>query len=162
LEELVRTHLAHFTDLVGSRIIALDPKLRLNAAAAQAMGLALHELATNAGKYGALSMDGGRVDIGCAMADDTFTMSWTERKGRLVRPPQRKGFGSTVIDSMAGRTLSGEVQLDYAPAGLEWRLTCPAANALEGTAKSVSKSPSPGSRLRTSSRGGDCLAGRGE
>jgi two-component sensor histidine kinase len=48
-----------------------------------------------------------------------------------VRPPERRGFGSTVIDSMAKRTVSGEVELDYAPSGLEWRLTCPVANALE-------------------------------
>jgi len=58
-------------------------------------------------------------------------MSWTERDGPPVRPPERRGFGSTVIDSMAKRSVSGEVQLDYAPLGLEWRLTCPAANALE-------------------------------
>jgi two-component sensor histidine kinase len=131
LEDLVRTHLAHFADLVGSRITALGPKLRLNAAAAQAIGLALHELATNAGKYGALSTHIGVVDIGWAMTDDTFTMSWTERNGPPVRPPERKGFGNMVIDSMAGRTLGGEVHLDYPPSGLEWRLTCPAANALE-------------------------------
>src|SRR5262249_15294093 len=129
LDDLVRTHLAHFADLVGSRITALGPKLHLNAAAAQAIGLALHELATNAGKYGALSTDMGLVDIGWAMTDDSFTMSWGERNGPPVRPPERKGFGSTVIDKMAGRRLGGEVQLDYAPSGLGWRLTCPAANA---------------------------------
>jgi PAS domain S-box-containing protein len=140
LEDLVRTHLAHFADLVGSRITAIGPKLRIHAAAAQAVGLALHELATNAGKYGALSTDAGLVDIGWAMTDDTFTMSWTERNGPAVRPPERKGFGSTVIDSMAGRTLGGEVHLDYPPSGLEWRLTCPAANALERIAKPLSKS----------------------
>ena len=131
LEDLVPTHLAHFEDLVGSRITALGPKLRLNAAAAQAIGLALHELATNAGKYGALSTDRGRVDIGWAMTDDTFTMSWTERSGPPVRPPERLGFGSTVIEAMVRQAVSGEVQLNYASRGLEWRLTCPAANALE-------------------------------
>jgi PAS domain S-box-containing protein len=141
LEDLVRTHLAHFADLVGSRITAVGPNLRLNAAAAQAIGLALHELATNAGKYGALSADMGRVDVGWTMTDDTFTMSWTERNGPPVRPPERKGFGSTVIDSMARRALGGEVQLDYAPSGLGWRLTCPAANALKGAAKPRRRHP---------------------
>jgi PAS domain S-box-containing protein len=140
LDDLVRTHLAHFADLVGSRITVLGPKLRLNAAASQAIGLTLHELATNAGKYGALSTDMGRVDVGWTMTDDTFTISWIERNGPPVRPPERKGFGSTVIDSMAGRILGSEVQLDYAPTGLEWRLTCLAANALEGTVKLCSKS----------------------
>jgi hypothetical protein len=58
-------------------------------------------------------------------------MSWTERDGPLVSPPERRGFGGTVIVSMAKRTVDGEVQVDYAPSGLVWHLTCPAANALE-------------------------------
>jgi two-component sensor histidine kinase len=109
VEDLVRAQLAHFADLVGSRIDVDGPKQRLNAAAAQAIGLALHELATNAGKYGALSTDAGRVTV----------------------RPERRGFGSTVVDSMAKLSVGGEVQLDYAPSGLMWRLKCPAANALE-------------------------------
>jgi len=130
-EDLVRAQLAHFADLIESRIAVHGPKLRLNAAAAQAVGLALHELATNAGKYGALSTDAGRVDVGWRLGGDIFAMSWTERDGPPVRRPERRGFGSTVIDSMAKRAVSGEVELDYAQSGLEWRLTCPAANALE-------------------------------
>jgi two-component sensor histidine kinase len=63
VDELVRAQLAHFADLVGSRIALDGLKLRLNAASAQAIGLALYELATNAGKYGALSVDAGRVDV---------------------------------------------------------------------------------------------------
>jgi two-component sensor histidine kinase len=51
--------------------------------------------------------------------------------GSPVSPPERCGFGSTVVDVMAKRTVDGEVELDYAPSGLTWRLTCPAANALE-------------------------------
>ena len=131
LEDLVRTHLSHFADVVGLRVAVVGPKLRLNAAAAQAIGLALHELATNAGKYGALSTDAGRVDVGWQLDNDTFTMSWTERSGPPVRPPERRGFGSTVIETMAKQTVGGEVQLNYASSGLEWRLTCPAANAID-------------------------------
>jgi two-component sensor histidine kinase len=131
LEDLVRAQLAHFADLIGSRITAHGPTLHLNAAAAQALGLALHELATNAGKYGALSTDAGRIDVGWQLDSDTITMSWTERGGPPVRPPERRGFGTTVIEAMAKQTVSGKVQLNYAPSGLEWRLTCPAANALE-------------------------------
>jgi two-component sensor histidine kinase len=103
----------------------------LNAAAAQAIGLALHELATNAAKYGALSVDVGRVDVRWRLEGDTFMMSWTERNGPPVSPPERRGFGSTVVDSMAKLSVGGEVKLDYAPSGLMWRLTCPAANAVE-------------------------------
>src|SRR5262249_8046518 len=63
VESLVRAQLAHFADLIGSRIAVQGLPLRLNPVGAQAIGLALHELATNAGKYGALSNDAGRVDI---------------------------------------------------------------------------------------------------
>ena len=122
VEDLVRAQLAHFADLVGSRITVHGPKLRLNAAAAQAIGLALHELATNTGKYGALSTDKGHVDARWGTDGDTLSMSWTERDGPPVSPPTRRGFGSTVITSMAKQTVDGEVQLDYAPAGLVWRL----------------------------------------
>jgi PAS domain S-box-containing protein len=132
VEDLVRAQLAHLADLVGSRIAVRGPTLRLNAAAAQAIGLALHELTTNAGKYGALSVNTGRVDVRWRLDGDIFAMSWTERNGPLVLPPPQRGFGSTVIDLMAKRTVGGEVELDYPPSGLVWRLTCPAANALDG------------------------------
>jgi two-component sensor histidine kinase len=84
-EDLVRAQLSHFADLIGSRISAQGPKLRVRAAGAQAIGLALHELATNAGKYGALSTDTGRVDIRWGTDGDAFTMSWveSERTARL-------------------------------------------------------------------------------
>jgi PAS domain S-box-containing protein len=131
IADLVRAQLAHFADLIGSRIAVLGPKLRLNAASAQAIGLALHELATNAGKYGALSTDTGRVDICWGTDGDTLTMSWTERDGPPVSAPERHGFGTIVMKVMAERSVGGAVDLDYALSGLIWRLTCPAASALE-------------------------------
>jgi PAS domain S-box-containing protein len=130
IEDLVRAQLAHFVDLIGSRITAQGPKLLLRGAAAQAIGLALHELATNAGKYGALSTDIGRVDIYWGSDGDTLTMSWTERDGPPVSAPERRGFGTIVMKAMAERSLDGQVQLNYARSGLIWRLACPAANAL--------------------------------
>jgi PAS domain S-box-containing protein len=131
IRNLVRTQLAHFADLIGSRIAVRGPMLRLKAVGAQAIGLALHELATNAGKYGALSTEAGRVDIRWGTEGETFTMSWTERGGPPVSPPQRRGFGTVVMREMAERSADGKVDLDYAPTGVTWRLTCPAANALE-------------------------------
>ena len=131
IEDLVRAQLAHFADLIGSRIARHGPKLRLTAASAQAIGLALHELATNAGKYGALSTDTGRVDVCWEIDGDTFAMSWTESDGPPVSPPERRGFGTIVIETMAERSVNGTVDLDYAPSGVTWRLTCPAANTLE-------------------------------
>jgi PAS domain S-box-containing protein len=131
IEDLVRAQLSHFADLIGSRIVLDGPKLRLKAASAQAIGLAVHELATNAGKYGALSTDKGRVDVFWATDRGALAMSWTERDGPPVSAPERRGFGTIVMEAMAARSVNGKVQLDYAPSGLIWRLTCPAAGALE-------------------------------
>jgi two-component sensor histidine kinase len=131
VEDLVRAQLAHFADLIGSRIVMQDAKLRLNAAAAQAVGLALHELATNAGKYGALSTDRGHVDIPWEIAAGKFAMSWIERDGPPASPPERRGFGTVVMEAMAERSLDGKADLDFFLTGVTWHLTCPAANALE-------------------------------
>ena len=130
VEDLVRAQLGHFADLIGSRIVLRDPKLCLNPASVQAIGLALHELAINAAKYGALSTGAGRVDVGWGTDGDSLTISWTERDGPHVSAPKRRGFGSTVMTTMVERTVDGKVDLDYAPSGVTWRLTCPAANAL--------------------------------
>src|SRR5262249_20188847 len=105
VKDLVRGQLAHLADLVGSRISMDGPNLRLNATAAQAIGLALHELSTNAGKYGALSVDAGRVDVSWRLDDDIFTINWTECDGPPVSRPERSGFGTTVVDLMAKRTV---------------------------------------------------------
>jgi PAS domain S-box-containing protein len=131
IEDLVCAQLAHFADLIGSRIGVRGHRLRFKPASAQAVGLALHELATNAGKYGALSTNKGRVYVSWGTVGNTFTMSWTEREGPPVSAPERRGFGSIVMEAMAERTVDGKVDVDYAPSGLTWRLTSPAANALE-------------------------------
>jgi two-component sensor histidine kinase len=131
--DLVRAQLSHFADLIGSRIVLNGPKVRLKAASAQAIGLTVHELATNAGKYGALSTDTGRVDVNWRTDGNTFNLSWTESDGPPVSPPERRGFGTIMMETMAN-FVDGAVDLDYAPSGLTWRLTCPAANALEPVA----------------------------
>src|SRR5262249_47504682 len=143
IADLVRAQLAHFADLIGSRIGVHGPQLRLRAASAQAVGLALHELATNAGKYGALSTDKGRVYVSWGIADGTLTMSWTEREGPPVSAPRRRGFGTIVMETTE-RSVDGKVDLDFAPSGLTWRLTCPAGNALEWTPKATDISMAAG------------------
>jgi PAS domain S-box-containing protein len=131
IEDLVRAQLAPFADLIGSRIAVHGAKLRLKAASAQAIGLVLHELATNAGKYGALSTVRGRVNVCWEIKGDTFTISWIESDGPRVSAPKRRGFGTMVMEAMAEHSVAGAVDLDYAPSGVTWRLTCPAANTLE-------------------------------
>jgi PAS domain S-box-containing protein len=134
VKDLVCAQLAHFADLIGPRITLDGPKLRLNPVSAQAIGLAIHELATNAGKYGALSTGKGRVNIGWRIDSDTLTMNWTEREGPPVSGPQRRGFGTIVMETMAERSMDGKVHLDYARSGLTWRLACPAASVVESGA----------------------------
>jgi len=131
IEDLVRTQFAPFADLIGSRIAVHGPELRLKAASAQAVGLVLHELTTNAGKYGALSTDRGRVSVCWEIDGDTFTMSWIESEGPPVSAPERFGFGTMVMEEMAEHSVDGTVNLDYASSGLNWHLSCPAVNALE-------------------------------
>jgi PAS domain S-box-containing protein len=131
VEDLVRAQLEPFADLIGSRIVLCGAKMCLNAASVQAVGLALHELTANAGKYGVLSKNPGRLEIGWWTDGETFKMSWTERDGPPVSAPQRRGFGTVVMKEMAERSVNGRVELDYAPSGVIWRLTSPAANALE-------------------------------
>jgi two-component sensor histidine kinase len=99
-------------------------------AAAQELGLALHELATNASKYGALSVPTGRIEIGWTISDwaastKRFHMTWRESGGPAVQRPIRKGFGSTVIVATLSRTFTGEAELDYRPEGVRWEFTAP-------------------------------------
>jgi PAS domain S-box-containing protein len=131
LEELARAQLARFLELFDTRITIHGPKLRLAAAAAQSVGMALHELATNASKHGALSGQHGRVDINWRLDGDEFTIRWTERDGPYVEAPKRRGFGSTVTSTVAKASVDGEVEILYASTGLIWRLKCSADKALE-------------------------------
>jgi hypothetical protein len=125
VETVVHARLAPFADLIGFRIVVDGPKLHLNAAAARAIGLALHELATNAGKYGALSADVGRIDIRWGTEGDTFAISWTERNGPPVSPPMHRGFGTVVLKTLAERSVGGAAGLDYTASGTPWRLNLP-------------------------------------
>ena len=147
LQELIRFQLAHFADLIGVRIDLCGPKLSISASAAQTLGMALNELATNAGKYGALSNTAGRVEIAWTLeaAEDgaeRFVMSWRESGGPPVTQPVQTGFGSTVISSIMRMSLDADVDLDFAPAGLTWRLRSPAEKILEGYTSCVQSAKS--------------------
>ena len=138
LGELIRSQLGHFSDLLGTRIELRGPSLLINASAAQTLGMALHELATNAGKYGALAEDGGRISIEWSLGpgesgNEVFLMSWRERGGKPVSAPSRQGFGSTVLGRVVSDGLDGKVALEFEYSGLSWRLECPAANVSDGT-----------------------------
>lgn len=124
--ELVRAQLAPYRDLIGGRIVASGPAIRVNAAAAQTVGMALHELATNAAKYGSLSSEDGKVRIAWRLVDDEFMLSWEESGGPKVTPPTRKGFGNTVLGRMAELSVGGKTRLTFAEEGASWMLKAPA------------------------------------
>jgi two-component sensor histidine kinase len=97
--------------------------------------MVLHELATNASKYGALSNDSGRVAIAWERIEDAaaerFVMTWTESHGPEVVAPTRRGFGSTVTGTMVKMSLEGVVTSSFAPSGFVWRLECLSAYIVE-------------------------------
>jgi two-component sensor histidine kinase len=131
VEELVRAQLAPFGDLIDGRIQLQGPHLRVAPSAAQSIGLAIHELATNASKYGSLSGDRGCVVISWQLDGDEFAINWVEDGGPRVKSPTRKGFGNTVTSVIAKASVEGHVELDYRSTGLIWRLKCPASKALD-------------------------------
>ena len=116
--------------LPRNRIELSGGPLQLGPKPALQLTLALHELATNALKYGALSTGDGVVRLAWGVKPDsgrteTFHFAWTERDGPIVRPPSRRGFGTRLIERATAAEFAGEVTLDYAPEGVRWRLSAP-------------------------------------
>ena len=133
LAELVRQQLVPFVEIQSSRFELVGPDIVVTADAAQAIGLAIHELATNAIKYGALSAPTGKVRIswmldGNAGASSQLALNWIEQGGPPATPPSRKGFGHVVIVDMIERSLNGKVAVEFAVEGLKWSVSMPATN----------------------------------
>jgi two-component sensor histidine kinase len=126
---LIRAQLAHFADLIGTRILLDGPTVLLKADAAQNLGMALHELGTNASKYGALSDPNGVINVGWSISGSNgqpkFEMCWREENGPVVRPPTRRGFGQVVMVDMLKYSLGAQVSMRYDPTGLVWHLQAP-------------------------------------
>lgn len=135
LADLIRAQLYLFDDLIGQRVHLDGAPLMIKPGQAETIGLAIHELATNAAKYGALSVDGGNVHIRWSLDETSdppaFHFVWQESGGPPVTPPEREGFGSTVIKRMPRMSLNAQVDLDFAESGVVWRLSCDAARVLE-------------------------------
>lgn len=112
-----------------ARFSLTGPNLPIASKQALALTMALHELSTNAGKYGALSVDGGKVRIewGSTLDDgrETFGFGWTESGGPPVTPPTRRGFGSRMIEQALAGYFNGSAELTYDPEGLSFRLRAP-------------------------------------
>ncbi|MFN4142144.1 PAS domain S-box protein [Aestuariivirga sp.] len=150
LSDLVASQLSHFRDLVRQRIVFSGPCIELRPAAAQALGMALHELATNAGKYGSLSGENGCVAIDWRIsaqgAERRFHMSWQESGGPAVEAPAASGFGTKLIAHLTEVALQGRVSLAFPPEGVSWTIDAPLARitASPEEEETVWPSPAPG------------------
>jgi PAS domain S-box-containing protein len=132
IDEIVETALAPHRAADDGRFTVEGPAFRLAPKAALALAMALHELATNAAKYGALSARAGRVRVawtcGEAGAEARFRLCWRESDGPPVAPPPRKGFGSRLIERGLSLELGGRATIEFQPAGLIYTIDAPLAN----------------------------------
>jgi two-component sensor histidine kinase len=134
--EIVRRELEGFSD----RVKAAGPVVMLNRRVAQTFSLVVHELATNATKYGALSVPGGQAailwSIEGAGAEARFKLKWRELDGPPVTPPTRQGFGRTILEKAVANDFGAAPKMTFAPEGLSYEidasLTVMAAGIDEG------------------------------
>ena len=144
LDKLIETQLSPFIGIDKMRIEMVGWPVTMAAGTIQALGLALHELATNASKYGALSAPGGKIlvswdfDEGTS-APNSFWIEWREQGGPAVKPATRKGFGHFVTDQMVTRALSATVEVDLAPDGLRWRARMPASEVHRDNSRALAR-----------------------
>jgi PAS domain S-box-containing protein len=117
LDRVVKDSTEHLAGGSARFDVAGEP-LRLTPRAALALAMALHELGTNAAKYGALSVEGGRVSIAWRIEDDRLRLEWRESGGPAVEPPASRGFGSRLIERGLEADLGGRAALIFDPAGL--------------------------------------------
>ncbi|MFP5076631.1 PAS domain-containing protein [Rhizobium sp. YIM 134829] len=129
LEAMIHSVLGHH-GTIGERFRLSGPPLTLRANGALAFALALHELATNASKYGALSCESGHVSLSWSITENgpearRLHLVWQEIGGPKVSPPSRRGFGSTMIERSLQAYFEGETRLDYHADGLIFEIDCP-------------------------------------
>jgi two-component sensor histidine kinase len=124
---IIRQEMSNFDS--GNAIDAAGPSIRLNPKAALSFALAVHELGTNASKYGALTAPGGKVLVAWSVDhtgnEPRFMLSWRESGGPLVKPPAERGFGSMLIERSIAYELEGEATVEYRPEGLVCTIFAP-------------------------------------
>ncbi len=149
LRELLTGQLDPFRPEDESRLVLDGPPTRLNIQAAQILGMAAHELATNAVKYGAFRGN-GKLVITWSRDADSLKFDWRETIVPFTPPSDRRGFGTTVLESMVGRSLGAKVERIVHDDGLEWTFDIPTSavdpnkdpeDEAEGDAKTPAKSP---------------------
>jgi len=129
LRMLVEQQLSAHADRFGGQIAIDGEDVMLKPEAVQNLGLALHELATNAQKYGSLSDPQGQVRIHWQFCEEASKLKliWQERGGPTVTPPERSGFGRAMIENVVGKALEGDVSLSFPPKGVRCVIVIPSA-----------------------------------
>ena len=132
LRELVELQLAAFMGNDEPQVSVEGAPVALKPEAAQTLGLALHELAVNAAKFGALSVPNGRVSITWALRNNAIELAWCEENGPKVKPRRKKGFGSMVIERNLASAFDAAVNLIFDPDGLRCHIVIPANQIMAG------------------------------
>ena len=122
--ELIRAQLEPFVDDAGDRLAMRGGLVPIPEKTAQSLSLVLHELATNAAKYGAWSQPAGKVVIVWRAADGTLTLDWSET-GAPAPEPERQGFGTKLVDTLVEAGLGGTIDRRFGPSGFGCRITVP-------------------------------------
>jgi PAS domain S-box-containing protein len=126
--EIIADAIAPYRDDSQSRFEVRGPHIRLHPKAVVALSMALHELATNAAKYGALSDGVGGIELSWGLGEDIpkrFQLRWAESGGPPVEMPRKRGFGSRLIEQGLAQDVSGEVRLNFAPEGVVCTINAP-------------------------------------
>jgi PAS domain S-box-containing protein len=156
IAQIIQSQLAFILDDPARRVQLEGQQCIVAPRVAQALGLAIYELAANALKFGALSVPAGRVHINWEFQDvggkREFKLTWQELGGPPAIRPKRKGFGSTIIENMIARSVLGTATMTYAPTGVIWELTAP-ESGLTGTAEAAvhPADPAPGATVAAAS-----------
>lgn len=128
LHGLIDEELAPYRTSDGTRVVAAGPHVSLRPAAAQCLALALHELVTNAAKYGALSADTGSVEMKWSLASGDLELGWTEKGGPPTKTPSAPGFGTRIITASIEGQLGGKTNFEWLPEGVRCSLSVPLGN----------------------------------
>ena len=128
LLETVARALKPFRGEGGRITIVGRDAVQMTSQASTAITMALHELATNAVKYGALSNATGTVQVDWSLKDDEFLMTWTESGGPVVTEPTRRGFGTRMIERALSSSVAGTAEINYRPEGIHFELRTAASN----------------------------------
>jgi len=127
--DILHNELDAFDDGSDNRITLTGPDVPLSAQLAVSLGMAMHELTTNAAKYGALSVWGGKIDVTWSMTIEatrrTLNFDWIESGGPAVSPPQRQGFGSRLLEVVLPGQIQAAATIDYRPEGVRMHCVVP-------------------------------------